>query len=281
MADLGKVDPLSTTSRIGHAAKPDPVTGQGDVTPSTFLLRQWQLIRSFVNGAAQNLAALIAAVARIDATTVTGTTPLAGGGAIGAGNIAITHDESGVTPGTYGDSTNVPQITVDEFGHVTSIADVPISGGGGGQWTLVDSHDFTATPQATWDVNNLGSYDEWLVILVGITRSSNSIVRVRFSTDNGASFFNTAGDYFDLGWNIAAGTSNSQDGLALWSTANTAAVYANMIVVNPSVNGSPKVANGPLRQGVFVASLSPIDAIRLTTGTAATMNGGSIYVLGR
>lgn len=126
VADLNKVDPLSTASRIGHATD-----GAGrlaaDVVPSSFLIRQWTLIRSFVNGAAQNLAALIAAIARIDATTITGGGVLGGGGAIGAGNQVITHDTAAVTPGTYGDDTNVPQITVDQYGHVTAVADVPIS----------------------------------------------------------------------------------------------------------------------------------------------------------
>lgn len=34
---------------------------------------------------------------------------------------------SGVTPGTYGDSTNVAQVTVDEFGRVTGAQNVPIA----------------------------------------------------------------------------------------------------------------------------------------------------------
>lgn len=46
--------------------------------------------------------------------------------------LTIGHDDSGVTPGTYGDATHVAQITVDEKGHVTAVADVAISGGGSG-----------------------------------------------------------------------------------------------------------------------------------------------------
>ena len=54
-----------------------------------------------------------------------------------------------------------------------------------------------------------------------------------------------------------------------------------MSIPNPKVNNVPKVANGAFAQGIFRASLSPIDAIRITTGNAATMNGGNIYILGR
>lgn len=38
----------------------------------------------------------------------------------------------GVTPGTYGDATHVPQVTIDAKGRVTNVVNVAISGGGGG-----------------------------------------------------------------------------------------------------------------------------------------------------
>lgn len=44
-------------------------------------------------------------------------------------DLAVT--PSGVTPGTYGDGTSVPQITVDEDGFVTVVANVPIETGSG------------------------------------------------------------------------------------------------------------------------------------------------------
>ena len=37
--------------------------------------------------------------------------------------------DSGVVAGTYGDSTNVPQVPVDAKGRVTSVSNEPISGG--------------------------------------------------------------------------------------------------------------------------------------------------------
>jgi hypothetical protein len=37
----------------------------------------------------------------------------------------------GVTAGTYGDGTNVPQVTVDAKGRVLNVVNVPIVGGGG------------------------------------------------------------------------------------------------------------------------------------------------------
>lgn len=49
-------------------------------------------------------------------------------GSIGPTELAATT----VTPGSYGDATNVPQITVDADGRVTAATEVAITGGGGG-----------------------------------------------------------------------------------------------------------------------------------------------------
>jgi len=54
---------------------------------------------------------------------------------------------SGVTPGTYGDSTHVGQFTVNLAGQVTAASNVAISGGGGGGsgFTLVARTTFTSS----------------------------------------------------------------------------------------------------------------------------------------
>lgn len=69
---------------------------------------------------------------------------LVGGGFLGSGGpITFDHDTSGASPGTYGSATNSAQITVDEFGHITGVTDVPISGGGGGGGGAWPSPDWT------------------------------------------------------------------------------------------------------------------------------------------
>lgn len=66
-----------------------------------------------------------------EARSINAVAPIVGGGTLDA-NVSIGHDVSGVTPGVYGDATNVAQVTVDEYGHVTDVVEVPITGGGGG-----------------------------------------------------------------------------------------------------------------------------------------------------
>lgn len=65
------------------------------------------------------------------------------------GDVTVSHDDSGATPGSYGDATHVAQITVDATGHITDVADVAISGGGGGGLVLVEHKTVTTSPGVT------------------------------------------------------------------------------------------------------------------------------------
>lgn len=63
------------------------------------------------------------------ARDVTAGVGLDGGGNLSA-DITINLEDTAVTPDTYGDATNIPQITVDQQGRITSAVDIPISPSG-------------------------------------------------------------------------------------------------------------------------------------------------------
>lgn len=65
-----------------------------------------------------------------DIEGVTAGTGLAGGGT--SGTVTVSLANSGVTAKTYGSATLIPQITVDQYGRVTNVSNVSVSGGGGG-----------------------------------------------------------------------------------------------------------------------------------------------------
>ena len=69
-------------------------------------------------------------------TYVLAGTGLTGGGQLNA-NVTVSMPNSGVTAGTYGDSTHVSQIVVDAQGRVTSASNVAFSSGGSGTVTSV------------------------------------------------------------------------------------------------------------------------------------------------
>lgn len=114
MADIKKIPPLDWQTPMV-----DPETGH----PSAQFLRLWQ--EMFQNGDAINEDV----VGKADkATLIETTAPLTGGGDLSEDRV-IGHDESGATPGTYGDTGYTPKVTVDEFGHITNVVDVPAAGG--------------------------------------------------------------------------------------------------------------------------------------------------------
>jgi hypothetical protein len=104
-----------------------PIVGP-DGKPTLYFLRQW-LQQYGVNG---EVSAEVAALLALQIITEGG---IQGGQALSAGDMTLSLTDTGVSAGTYGDSSNVAQITVDEKGRITSAVDVPVSGGGGGSGT--------------------------------------------------------------------------------------------------------------------------------------------------
>lgn len=100
----------------------DPETG----APTLQFVRLWQQLFGNEQNSADGLAA------KADkAIVLTAGVGLNGGGDLSADRTFDLADTA-VTPSTYGDATNIPQITVDQQGRITSLATVPAAGGGGG-----------------------------------------------------------------------------------------------------------------------------------------------------
>lgn len=109
--------------------------------PTRYFLRQW-LAQNGVNTTAEQSASELMTLAAdvqtalqaVDALSMRQLT--AGVGLDGGGDLTAdrTFDlaDTAVTPGTFGDATNVSQITVDQQGRITSAQNVPVQGGGGG-----------------------------------------------------------------------------------------------------------------------------------------------------
>jgi hypothetical protein len=197
--------------------------------------------------------------------------------ALSAGNITLNLSDTAVTPGTYGDATNSPQITVDQKGRITGIVDVPISGGGGSAaWTLVSSQTI-ASGTANVDVNNLGGYSDILVVLADATASISQSRALRVSIDNGVSFLTASGDYQTIS---TAGAISNATFMGI-GTATTGARSMFWLLTAADSADDPKLVQSSDSDSFFVRNASPIDAIRVQNGVSGTLNAGTLLVYGR
>jgi hypothetical protein len=131
-----KVSPLDWKTPIV-----DPKTG----VPTLQYIRQWQAQFGNEDGthSIATSAATVAGAAVPQTRNVNATSPVTVNGGTTANlatDITLAHATSGVSAGTYGDSTHVAQFVVDAKGHITSASNVAVSGSGGASASIRSSN---------------------------------------------------------------------------------------------------------------------------------------------
>ena len=121
-----------------------PVSGTGNVVLSNAATVTNITISS---GSISSNVAITIPVANVtgavaNTTTITAGTGLTGGGNL-ASNVTISLANTTANAGTYGSATQVAQIAVDAQGRITAVANVTISGGGGGNVSANTAYAYT------------------------------------------------------------------------------------------------------------------------------------------
>ncbi len=157
MTDPVKITPLPPVPSL------QPFLADQKAVPITVPWNQWfvqvrekinlinAILAAFSSIVTSGFVVINAALGTAYTRTITGTA-----GEIGVsngdgllGNPTLTLVATGVMPGTYGDATNVAQVTVDVDGRITSAVDVPISFPAGATWgsitgTITNQTDLVA-----------------------------------------------------------------------------------------------------------------------------------------
>jgi len=121
----------TSTQDVGNIRGPQGNAGINGVDISTATVNgSGNLIITLSNAATIDAGNVRGADGTGDITGVTAGTGLSGGGASGA--VTLSLGTSGVTAGTYGNATTMPQFTVDTYGRITGVSNITISAGGAG-----------------------------------------------------------------------------------------------------------------------------------------------------
>jgi hypothetical protein len=156
-------------------------------------------------------------------------------------------------------------------------------GSSGSPWVLQATS--TPTGVSSVDFTGLVGYADIRVIVSGITFGVASRPTLRVSTDNGASYFSTGGDYVSISG--AGGPTNASE-IEFMDTNLTTSRNGEILLEGCNVLGAPKVSranffssdNFNMRFAINATIIAnDVDAVRVL----ATQNftGGTIYVLGR
>lgn len=149
-----------------------------------------------------------------------------------------------------------------------------------GNWQLIEDYTFAAAiANRSVDVS---AWNDIMCIAIGVTAAASSVRGILVSTDNGATYRNTSGDY---AYFTSAGVSTNNIQVSFHATNNTAARGGIIEGYGLRSSSGPKVfKTGNSTDGVahlFLQSSNPVTNIRYVTGGGGNMNAGRFITYGR
>lgn len=171
------------------------------------------------------------------------------------------------------------------YGYRYGITAWPVGGGGPAPFFALADIDLSIAPASIIEVDVTGMR-LFQVALDRVSHEAATQIGMQFSIDGGATWFNTSGDYVDVG---SAGTQTNNSTMIAHFSDVSGIRSGNFTVWQPGGGIIPQIysqANSKLY--MFLGSLSPINRIRIFGGTATSgtpnaslFTGGQLQVWGK
>lgn len=152
----------------------------------------------------------------------------------------------------------------------------PLGGGGSTAWTLAQTTVITA-PVASVDFG-VGAASDVMVIARNLISAGAGARAIRFSVNNGASFYATSGDYITV---AATGAESNNTAAAQTTGLVTTVRSLTATMLGLAVDDAPKlISSSGSGDRLFIASLDPVTTIRVFD-SAGNLTAGTIYFYAR
>jgi len=185
-----------------------------------------------------------------------------GGNAITVSSGVVSLDNTAVTPKTYGDATNVAQITVDQQGRITGVSNVAISGGGG-TYGNANVQNFL---ENGYSAANIDAND---IVAVTFTGDGSDLTDVRAESVE-VTLKNNTGTQIDKGYPVhAIDYSGSGEVICILADAGNAETMPAHFIAQDNLTASGGTGRGILAgriQNVDTSSFSIGDTIYVAVG---------------
>ena len=225
-----------------------------------------------------------------DITSVVAGEGLTGGATLGAATLAL--DVSGVTAGTYGNTGNIAQVTVDDKGRVTNVTETPAIGASGvtagtyGEGTIIPQFTVDAEGRISSVANiSVASHIQALswnagTSILGIGGANTVDLSTLAGAELSASSISDLSDISDT-----TGIANGQ--ALLWNSTSSKFEHGNVLLTNDSyktisvAGQTDVVATGSdtltlvAGVGVQIATNPGTDSITINSSSTGNLDFGS------
>lgn len=147
-------------------------------------------------------------------------------------------------------------------------------------WELIETIAFAGAAQ--YDSIDLGDYNEIRIFVRGVVLSGSSRIFARVSTDNGATFLSSSGDYVAV---APTGAETNDTVIDQFYFSASISPRTGEILIRgfnmPNQKTVWSLLGLPAGVSYIIPTVTPLNAVRILATGGPTLDSGSAYIFGR